>query len=164
VFAVLGCGDIDWPAAPPEWAVPPICAAAPPPAGAECQPPAPALAEPGSGLSRPIWPGGGDEECHPPVEGEPAFGEFDGVTACHPAGPGAPGYGGELGAGGAPGGAWAPGMAPALPAPIIEPGGMAPALPGPVGCAPKALGGGAAVEGAVCQPPVFPPPGLPAVG
>jgi hypothetical protein len=97
VFAVLGCGDIGCDAMPPGCADPLICPAMPPEdGGAECHPPfeggagerdaAPALAEPGSGLSRPICPGGGVLECQPPVEGEPAFGEFDGVTACHPAG------------------------------------------------------------------------------
>jgi len=113
---------------------------------------APWLAEPGSGLSRPTWPGGGDDECHPPVDGEPAFGEFEGVAACQPVGlGGAPG--GAPGA--APGGGvCAPGIAPALPVPAVA----------PAGCAPNALGGGADVAGVECQPPALPGGGFPAVG
>jgi hypothetical protein len=109
---------------PPVCALPPIWLAAPPPEGAaECHPPfpggagpreaAPALAEPGSGLSRPSCPGGGVFECQPPVDGDPAFGEFEGVTACHPAEP--PGV---PVAGGIPGEVvWAPGIVLALPPP-----------------------------------------------
>ncbi|HVU51599.1 MAG TPA: hypothetical protein VHL80_12980 [Polyangia bacterium] len=76
MLAVLGCGDIGCEAMPPGCAFPPIWDAAPPgAAGAECHPPfepgagpreaAPALAEPGSGLSRPSCPGGGALECQP---------------------------------------------------------------------------------------------------
>jgi hypothetical protein len=90
--AVLGppWGDMDWPAAPPGCAFP-IWLAMPPPMG---RGPAPALAEPGSGFSRPIWPGGGLAPCQAPVAGVPGAAEAPpGVTACHPVGPGDAGAG-----------------------------------------------------------------------
>jgi hypothetical protein len=84
---------------------------------------------------RPNWPGGGVEECQPPVEGEPAFGEFEGVTACQPVDPVVAGaVAGEV--------VWAPGIELALPA-----GGE------PAGCAPPKPFAGAVVVGAGAVPP-----------
>jgi hypothetical protein len=94
--AALGCGDIDWLAAPPEGCAPGIWLAMPPleAAGAACHPPLEGaaagrpvleLAEPGGGAVRPTCPGGGVVECQPPVAGVPGAALAPpGVTACHP--------------------------------------------------------------------------------
>jgi hypothetical protein len=110
---VLGCGDIDWPAAPPECA-PVIWPAMPPPYGAGREDMLPGV--PGAG-----W---GAVECHPPAPGppkaEPGAVEVD------------PGAGAE----------WAPGIAAALPEvfPVgcapNAPGGGAEPGPGLVVCHP----------------------------